>query len=188
MGQPHFATGLPFSAQREEVEVAHASDGSRVERRREGALYRDRHGRTRSEFEVPRLTGGVARVALLVDPAASRMRAVDADSGELLTGNDDQTDGAGDAPERPAIEPRRPGKGTPRSEDLGWRQIEGLACHGSRIRFEDGELEIWEARELGPDPPVLRRSVVDGHEYRERVFNIRLGDPDQRLFDALTGP
>ena len=72
-------------------------------------------------------------------------------------------------------------------EELGEADVEGLAARGRRITTASCVAEVWTALQID-QPPLLLRMKESARERTERLFNVRLGEPDPRLFAPLDAP
>ena len=72
----HVVTGAPFSAQTSIETVETLADGTHIDRKSTGAVYRDSQGRTRREFTMPAIGpaaqsgSGTHTVVMVHDPVA----------------------------------------------------------------------------------------------------------------------
>ena len=199
MEQPQVGTGFKADYERRHVNIE--SDGTRTERREVFRLYRDGRGRTRLEGSMPSAGGKVLRFAWLMDIHSRRSLVLD-----LATGTPLATLPPGGIPEwggngshgTPANTARPPDVGAgqvPASnpteaygvEDLGESEIESLAAHGWRTTTPTTVSEVWNARAID-QPPLLVRTRTASLERVERLFNVRLGEPDPGLFAPLDSP
>jgi hypothetical protein len=183
---------LGFAADYEKVVVTIESDGRRTESRELYRLYHDTKGRTRMEGTTPSGQGEMMRFAFLTDRQKRRALVVDLATGKPL----DLRGGRPPVGSAAAARPKPPG--TPKvpdtrpeaqtTEDLGEAEIEGLAAHGWRTTSPSfGVSEVWQAK-LIDQPPLLVKSRRPGEERTERLFNIRIGEPDPQLFAPLDAP
>jgi hypothetical protein len=169
--------GKPFRADYEAVRlVAGTRD---VER---GKLYVDSLRRVREEFTLE------GAVAAIWDPVRKLSVLVDRASGRVLVRTPILDDAATAGPRSPSVAPTRPQSadwppGGSASEDLGEKDIEGLACRGFRTGSATAGgavTETWFSEELGL--VVLDRLSSETEEVERRVFNIQRGEPDPALF------
>jgi hypothetical protein len=177
---------VAFQAELEKSQVTGDPGHPEAKSAEKWKLYRDGRGRTRNEMAEPLPTG--ERFAFIIDPSIPRVQLIEVSSGDVAgTRGDPPFLADKGSPSAPS------GGGTPgtvasskplRTEDLGERTIEGLACRGERLIFDDGSMEVWTSPLL-VDHPVLVRADRGGVHRVERLFNIRFGEPDPALFDVV---
>jgi hypothetical protein len=172
-----------FSAEYEIRVATTGGDGVRRESRTIFRLYRDGRGRTRLEGETPAGEGAPLRFAFLTDGPRHHGVVVDLDSGRSLE------------PARwPPLGFLWNGEGRPggaagvllgqRTEDLGLGEIEGLAARGFRTTTAFSVVDVWTALRID-QPPLLVRRQEREREETQRLFNVRIGEPDAALFVEL---
>jgi hypothetical protein len=172
-----------YQADFEKVVVAIGPDGARTESRELFRLYRDSSGRTRMEGSMP-IGGEPMRLAFIADRRGTRRAILD-----LATGSRLDFPPRSRPPGAPAPSPKPP-RATPQPEsptveDLGEAEIEGFKARGSRTTSSTfGVSEVWHAL-LIDQPPILVKSKGPTEERTERLFNIRVGEPDPALFAPL---
>jgi hypothetical protein len=167
--------GRPFQARYEEVRVASLAGGAPEERRESGAIFVDSHGRTRLEMS----SGGLTNI---LDPVSKMSYLIDTRTKEVFRVPFPEPPGAADPlPEQAGSA----GSRTREAEDLGSRWIEGLPCHGVRIRREDITSEAWIAEPIGQVVRGIETSK--GFEKEFRLFDIRLVEPPAELFEPSAG-
>ena len=174
-----------FEADYEKVVVVE-SNGVREESRELFRLYRDARGRMR--MEGSRTAEGVTlRFAFIGDPQKGRGVVLDLATGKPLNLRPwSPPEGAGGVAGRPAVG-GAPEAGAQTREDLGEAQIEGLAARGWRTTTPSFVSEVWQALAID-QPPLLVKRKEPTRETTERLFNIRIGEPDPQLFAPLDAP
>ena len=191
---------VAFEADYEKLAVAIDNDGRRTESRELYRLYHDARGRTRMEGSTPAGRGEALRFAFITDLANRRCVVVDLATGNVLKrwpcGPPDGPAVAArrkapDTPHGPVVGSRQkvpdaPPKPEPQTvEDLGEAEIEGLRARGMRTTTPSfGVSEVWHALAID-QPPLLVKSKGPNRETTERLFNIRIGEPDPALFAPL---
>ena len=180
--RPEPVTG--FAATLEEVTQTPDSGPHRLLCR----VYRNKRGRSRSDFLVMGPAEEAANVTWLFDAITRVMVVVDRDKGTVLQRHAFEKPKGGflgwnsAGPFTPFPFPHQ---GQPRREELGTRVLEGFVAHGRLTVFGDGWHECWVAPEL-PDAPLLERwRVASGHERTTQLYAIRIGEPDPALFSTL---
>jgi len=176
-----------FSAEYEIRVVTIGPDGARTESCELFRLYQDTKGRTRLEGSTPAGEGVTLRFAFLTDSQTRKAVVLDLDTGKRLEQGHWPRLGAlaGTTGQPPAV-----GAGvplTPKTEDLGEAQVEGLTARGVRTTSGSAVVEVWTASTID-QPPLLVRKKEPSREETQRLFNIRTGDPDTALFVALDFP
>jgi hypothetical protein len=192
--------GAPFSAQTVTESTEALADGKRIVQRSNGAVYRDRDGRTRHEHratDAGRLMRGgqtitiddvVAGVHYVLDPEAKTAQRMPRWNGrpqpDRVPGQPANRIGATSSDE---------GRPAPARESLGTKTIEGLESEGTRttVIVPAGDAgnqipieivtERWVSREL--QVPVLMR--LADPRVGERVYRltgISRGEPPAQLF------
>jgi hypothetical protein len=188
--------GVGFEADYEKTVATIGRDGARTEARELFRLYRSASGRTRLEGSTQG-EGRMVRFAFLTDPETGRAVVFDLETGQSLAQAQlpsRRGEGPGGIPgpqtpdETVGSPPRRKDLGEKQTvEDLGETTIEGLEAHGLRITTPSSTVEVWTARTID-QPPILVTTKESAHERVERLFNVRVGEPDPRLFEPLDGP
>jgi len=135
-------------------------------------IYRDARGRTRVEGTL----NGVD-FAMLSDFELGRMALVDPLTGAPIP---TVSEPIPSPMSRGAVAAPNP----PRVEELGERRMEGVVARGMRYILDSETVEVWTALEFD-QPPVLVHVTGPGREETERLYNIRLEDPDPTLFAPL---
>lgn len=182
--------GVGFEADYEKTFVTIGRDGARTETRELFRLYRSGTGRTRLEGSTQG-EGGTVRFAFLTD-RTGRGVVLDLATGQSL-GQHPSGRGSGgisgvETPEEAGGSPsRRKDLEKQTVEDLGETRMEGLVAHGQRITTSSYTVEVWTALTID-QPPLLVTTKESAHERVERLFNVRVGEPDPRLFEPLDAP
>jgi hypothetical protein len=188
VGQPMEHCGVGFEADYEKVVVTIESDGRRTESHEQQRLYRDSKGRMRMEFTRVGDQGVTLRFAWINDQRNGRSIVLDLATGKPLPRRPRQPpDGQARSPGPTAAAVPPAAQESQTREDLGEAQIEGLAARGWRFTSPSFVSEAWKAT-LIDEPALLRKSRQPGEEKMERLFNIRLGEPNPSLFAALDAP
>jgi hypothetical protein len=172
-----------FSADYEIRVVSVGADGSRTESRELFRLYRDTRGRMRLEGSTASGRGAPLRFAFLTDSQARHAVVVDLESGERL-----------EPPHWPLLSalptvggPQAAASGVllgQRTEDLGFGEIEGLTARGFRTTTALSVVDVWTALRID-QPPLLVRRKEPSREETQRLLNVRVGELDAELFEAL---
>jgi hypothetical protein len=200
-------TGHPYSAQTVTEMTQTLADGNRIVQRMEGAVYRDREGRTRREHTftgigpLPRGTAIQGRQVITINDVVTGRRYVldpQAKTARPMQRWRRREDGAATRPGGPPVDriersADAPGGHPPVRESLGTKTIEGLEVEGTRttITIPAGEAgndmpieivsERWFSKEL--QVPVTMRFVDP--RVGERVYrltSIVRGEPSPQLF------
>jgi len=176
--------GRPFSADSETLRLTQGSEGKtrHVDR---GRIYVNGAGSVRSELleedaAMPimvNMLDAVRRVNVIIDPISNTVAQIPLPEPQART-----TAPPPGAP-TPRSLPEQPSLAVHR-ESLGERQVEGLRCIGERTKgFPPGSVvETWRSPELGV--VILERLENARTEVTYRLFNIRRGEPDPKLFDV----
>jgi hypothetical protein len=184
--QPNVA----FEADYEVVVSNTADDGVRIESRAFYRLYQDARGRSRLEGSAIHEGKVLFRYALLTDLSKHRTALVDLESGKPMDACEVGSSLAAHSP----IVPSAPSSDvTAESEeqslvdDLGEKEIDGFLARGLRITSGPSITEVWNAVKID-QPPILVWTKGTARESSSRLFNIRLIEPDPRLFAPLDDP
>lgn len=184
--------GKPFSAQIEILDTKRLFDGSIVEKKRTGALYRDSAGRTRREMplEIGGLVaqGGDNRPQVLVFINDFNARARYFLDANAKTARKHPLESGG--PQEITLPPGA------QKESLGQREIEGVMCEGTRITidipFGDGGTKVKAVTETWFSPEfeliVLAKHtdpIIGEHVFR--LLNISKAEPQADLFVVPAG-
>jgi hypothetical protein len=182
----------PYEAEFEEVVVRSRPDGSNAETHQRWKLYRDGRGRWRQESSETLESGEQVRFALVTDYKARRFVVLDLATGQVM--NEMTAAGAkahealGRLPTSDAVAAVPAAQGeAPKVEDLGEKDVEGVRARGRRITSTTGVVEVWSSPVID-QPPLLVQTARPGEQRKQRLFNIRLGEPDPALFAVLDTP
>ena len=174
-----------------EVRVTDITEGGvRRESRELFRLYRDARGRSRLEGATVDKGRVVLRYALLTDLRRHRALLLDLATGKPVDPCHAPAGGAPPAAGLPlvgrpsAVEVGDASEEGSKVNDLGETQIEGLEARGLRVSTPSSTTEVWTARQID-QPPLLVRTMGPTRESTARLFNVRLIEPDPRLFSAL---
>jgi hypothetical protein len=195
-------TGAPYSALGTSQTVTTLPDGNRVVRQNTIRLWRDSHGRTRSEFSLSSIGGPTplevnATVTVIDDPSARERHMLQPDGRvvtvpiapcRVLPSNEpDLTVG----PPRPAGLPLK----VSQPVKLGERQLDGETVAGSRVeatipagavgndRPIKMSAEQWYGKDLQVVVEATYRDPRTG-ETRYKLREIRRNEPDASLFEV----
>jgi hypothetical protein len=165
----------PFQAQFELVALRRSAGGETTRRVTRGAVYRAQNGRSRREVYAGDRAEKVIKTIIIHDPTKHEGYLLDPESKTFfrmpIGGTAESGEGGASGAELPAFD----------GEDIGRKVIDGLACRGYRRGgAAGGVLEYWVAEELLE--AVWVRSLEGDHEDTLRVFDIRRGEPDGKLF------
>jgi hypothetical protein len=184
-----------FEADYEKTFVTIGRDGARTETRELFRLYRNARGRTRLEGSTQAEGGVTLRFAFFTDPQTSGGVVLDLETGQSLGqqpsrpfGGFGGTSGEQTPDETGGYQSRTKDLGEKQTvEDLGETKIEELVAHGLRITTSSYTVEVWTALTID-QPPLLVTTKESTFERVERLFNVRVGEPDPRLFEPLDSP
>jgi hypothetical protein len=182
----------PYEAEFEEVVLRPLPDGGQAETRQLWKLYRDSKGRWRQESSETLDSGEKIRFALITDYKARRFIVLDLVAGQVM--NEMTAAGArayqrlSRLPTSDAVPAATVAHGdAPQVEDLGEKDLEGLRARGRRVTSATEVVEVWSSPTID-QPPLLVQTARPGEQRRQRLFNIRLGEPDAALFAVLDKP
>jgi hypothetical protein len=152
-GTHQVVKGAPFSAQTSVETVQSLSDGTNINRKSNGMVYRDSQGRTRHEQNLSGI-GPVAvahrsgQFVMIHDPVAQKHYILDPES---KTARVMGPHGHGDAgsPDAMAEKHEHGDSGNVTKESLGTQTIAGVAATGTRIT------RTIPAGEIGNDKPIV---------------------------------
>jgi hypothetical protein len=177
---PRQQASTPFGADFLEIRAVKAASGGVRETRRSGKMYRDRFGRLRQDVTVELGPNERTTVAVLIDPIGPVVKLLRGEPGRVADAIGPLEDLAKAIPaptSSAAIQ--QPFE----SKDLGKKSIEGILCGGHSVQRGDKVIETWTCAEMAGQP-ILVKSTSPTAEYSLRLFNIRLEDPDPKLFDV----
>lgn len=168
----------PFQARFELVAVRRSAGGETSRRVTRGAIYRDAAGRGRREEYAGDGAGKVIKTIIIHDPVKHEGYLLDPESKTFFTMPMQGPAGRGGSG---TSEPGAEQLPTFDGEDIGRKVIDGLACRGYRRNGSGGAVvEYWVAEELLE--AVRVRSLDGDADDTLRVFDVRRGEPEGRLF------
>jgi hypothetical protein len=199
MGDP--VANTPYSANIVSEVLQELPDGNRIERRTTGAVARDNQGRMRREQPLmtigPVVPPAGAHMITISDPIARMHYSLDPARKVAMRSRLRQAAGASERAARDA------GPGVPgdlpsmdvRTEELGWREYEGVRAHATRTvaTVPAGAIgnvrpiEIVSDRWYSPDLRVVvfsRRRDPRHGETIYRLTNITRTEPDPSLLEV----
>ena len=192
--------GAPFSAETVTESTEARGDRNRIVQRSDGAVYRDREGRTRHEHRAteagPPTRGGqtitiddvVAGVHYVLDTGAKTAQRM-----PRWNGGPRRDRVPGQPADRIGVTSSDEGRPAPARESLGTKTIEGLEAEGTRttVTVAGGDAankmpiqivtERWVSRELQV-PVLIRLADPRVGERVYRLTGISRGEPPPQLF------
>lgn len=172
-----------FEARFEEIRTHKGTTESIGTVTRDGRIYRDGAGRIRQEIRTVSKSGDIVAATSIFDPVAREVFFLVGSPPQLVKQMKLPSDWSLALPNdwRPSIAERAEPAGDVVVDDLGAREIEGMICHGRRVRAGSEEAETWVSDEL-LDQPVWIRAVTPTEEYTFKLFGIHRREPEAGLF------
>jgi hypothetical protein len=163
----HVVTGAPFSAQTSIETVETLADGTHIDRKLTGAVYRDSQGRTRREMTMPAFgpaaqSGSATHTFVMVhDPVAKTHFVLEPDQKVARTMPAHKFHGEAFGPGAAGAGPRHEAnKQNTTTESLGTQTINGVSATGTRITH------TIPVGQMGNDKPI---QIVTERWYSEAL-------------------
>lgn len=186
--------GRPFSADVIQQHSKVLADGNRIDQETHGKMYRDSHGRIRSENEVFFPSGERHQFISINDPSQAVTISLDP-SRKTARINHHSIPGERPMPPPPPVPPQERPKQSHSSEQLGHMMIEGFDAIGTKWTNTTpadaignaqplvSVTEMWRSPELNVELMVKNSDPQNGESVRKLV-NIQRGEPDPSLFEV----
>ncbi len=169
----------PFLAEFEEVRVN--KEKGRPDSREviQGRIYRDRQGRTRTDFRIETAPGETTETAAIYDPLSGSMFVLDLAS-QIFTKADLRSALQSESEAGQWV--FSAGASSRIEETSDRKEIEGILCRRIRLKYlkQEQEGEVWVADELSQ--VVLEKFLSPNEDYTWRLFNIHRIEPASSLF------
>lgn len=184
--------GKPYQAEYEQIQTKKSINRGETRVISKGRFFRATDGRLRKEYSHSLFSGKEIRIVTLINPSTDDFYLLSPDdgmggaSGQPLNGGCESNNVTHTISTMSSFSEHNHNDLTIESSELGERVFEGLYCRGSRSRLVACGatieiLESWYCEEI--DERIFERRSWQGEERIERLYNIRLIEPDIRLFE-----